>query len=183
MHIAFRSSLLLIVAAFSSVAAAPCNTAALSRLLVTGNVTTCRRDAGYDPTSMAMPADAQITAVCNSDACKKSISAMKEVAPDECTVGPIRMYANVINPLSQRCGINSTSEPTAGNAGPVAGNTSQPANGNMTGSAANTSEPNTRSNSSSPSPTATAGNGSTNALTIPMCAAIAALVAMVTLLL
>uniref|UniRef100_M4BE21 Elicitin n=1 Tax=Hyaloperonospora arabidopsidis (strain Emoy2) TaxID=559515 RepID=M4BE21_HYAAE len=180
MNIALGSALLLVVAAFSSIAAAPCNTVALSKLFVTGNVTLCRADPGYDPTSMALPTDAQITAVCNSDACKKSISAIKEVAPEECTVGPIRMYADVLNPLSERCGLSSGSRPDAGS---VAGNTSYPANTNTTGSAANISQPNARSNSSSPSPNAAASNEGADALTIPMFAAIAVLVAMVTLLL
>lgn len=199
MKITFSAALILSAAiAFAGVAAAPCNIAALSKLLVTGNVRTCQAESGYNPTSMAMPTDAQVTAVCSSNACKQSINAVKEVAPDECTIGPIHLYANVINPLSQRCGISSGSAGAAGSAGVsgsvrASGSGSGPSvgdvgslssSGSIPGSATkppvtSTPLPTTRPSSGSPSPTSAPGNGGAGVPTLSMCAAIAALATVV----
>ncbi|CAI5731347.1 unnamed protein product [Peronospora destructor] len=190
--------------AFVGVAAATCNTTALSELIMTENVSTCLADSGYSLTSMTMPSDAQITALCSSDACRESINTVKQVAPDECTIGSIRLYADVINPLSRRCDMKSGSATAAGSmsaagsgSGPMADNVGNgsladnatfPASASMAGSTMDqpttaTPQPNTRPTTRSPSPTPTsspaAGNGSTDAPTLSMCAAIAVLAAVV----
>ncbi|CAI5701527.1 hypothetical protein KXD40_002763 [Peronospora effusa] len=180
--------------AFVSVAAAPCNTTALAELTTTENVSTCSSDSGYSLTSMAMPSDAQITAFCNSDACQESLNAVKQVAPNECTIGSIRLYADVINPLSERCDMKSGSATAAGpmktGSGPMdddVGNATSPASACMAGSAmdqpnSTTPQPNTRPTTRSPSPNSSpvaAGNGGTDTPTLSMCAAIAVLATVV----
>ncbi|KAI9910018.1 hypothetical protein PsorP6_010605 [Peronosclerospora sorghi] len=99
-------------------AAAPCSTTALSQILMSGNVSTCQADSGYNITSLTMPTNSQVNRVCSSSAYMDSIDAVKQVAPDECTIGHVQLYANVINPVLQRCGVSTGS--TAGS-GSVSG--------------------------------------------------------------
>ncbi|CAH0522417.1 unnamed protein product [Peronospora belbahrii] len=193
MKTTFYSTLILSAAVvFVSVATAPCNTAALSQLTVTGNVRTCHADSGYSLTSLAIPRDAQITAICESDACKESINALKQVAPNECTIGPLRLYADVINPLSQRCGTNwGSGSLSAPGSGPMDGDVgSASACASMSGSAiyhphTSTPQPNTRPNSGPPSstPTPAPGNGGADAPTLSTCSATAVLATVVAALL
>ncbi|KAF4129326.1 Elicitin [Phytophthora infestans] len=110
MEITFATILLLHAAVyFGGVAAASCDTTALSKLLMNENVKTCRGDSGYNAASMTAATDAQVNAVCNSNACTEAMKALREVAPDECTIGPIRLYADIIDPLERRCGRKSGS--------------------------------------------------------------------------
>ena len=203
MKTTFGPALILSAAlAFMGVAATPCNTTALSQLAMTENVSTCRADSEYSVTSMAMPNDAQLTAICNSNACQESINAVKQISPDECTIGSIRLYADVINPLSERCDMTSDSATAAGSMsapgtsgsgpmaddvgnGSLAGNATVPANNGtaVDSPTATTPQPDTRPATRAPSPapasSPAAGNGSTDAPTLSMCAAIAVLTAVV----
>ncbi|KAL3660248.1 hypothetical protein V7S43_014777 [Phytophthora oleae] len=177
-------------------AAAPaCNTTALSQLLMNSQVRTCRSDSGYNPASLGPATDAQVTAVCNSNDCTQAINAVKQVAPNECTIGPVRLYADVIHPLEKRCGRGSGSASAAGSAG-VAGNgsVSGPGSGATVGSASApgsvagsagstvkppvTSKPRTASPHSD-SPSTSPGNRGHEAPTLSTFAAIAVLATVV----
>lgn len=124
--------LLFVAVAVVAASAAPCNTAALGKLLADGNVRACGADSGYNPTSTTMPTDAQVAAVCKSGACMKTIDAVKQVAPDECTIGPWRLHADMLDPISQRCSSLNGSGSVAGSAsannsvGTAAGSASAP---------------------------------------------------------
>lgn len=84
--------------------------------------------------SLEPPSDAQVTAVCNNNACMKSLGALKQVAPTECTIGPILLHANIIDPILQRCANKTRS---AGSAGSVSasGSGAGPSVGDVSGSA------------------------------------------------
>ncbi|KAI9912890.1 hypothetical protein PsorP6_005888 [Peronosclerospora sorghi] len=187
-------------------AAAPCNTTALSQILMSGNVSTCQAESGYNITSLTMPTNSQVNRVCSSSACMDSIDAVKQVAPDECTIGPVQLYANVINPVLQRCGVStgstagsgsvsgagSGSGPAAGDVGygSHAGNAGSVASGSMSGSrpmmkppGTNTSQPNAPPSSPRPAPSPAHRSGGADAPTLSMCAAIAVLAAAVAIIL
>ncbi|RLN67414.1 hypothetical protein BBJ28_00013096 [Nothophytophthora sp. Chile5] len=100
--------------AVASTGAAMCDIVALSRLLVNGNVTTCSRKTGYNLASLPAPTDAQISALCGSDTCMAAVTTVTQIAPHECTIGSLRLYADVIDPLKQRCGCASGSMSTVG---------------------------------------------------------------------
>ncbi|RLN91154.1 hypothetical protein BBJ28_00007589 [Nothophytophthora sp. Chile5] len=106
--------------AVASTGAAMCDIVALSRLLVNGNVTTCSRNTGYNLASLPAPTDAQISALCTSDACMGVVTTVTQIAPQECTIGSLRLYADVIDLLKQRCGRASGSMSAVGS-GPGSG--------------------------------------------------------------
>jgi hypothetical protein len=170
-----------VAAGFGGTAAAPCNTMALSKLLVTANVRTCGWQSGYNPTSMTIPSDAQIAAMCNSDECTQVIRAVKQAAPNECTIGPLQLYATVVDPVTRRCGdktggsasaSGSNSGPAAGDAGSTSGSVAANATAGSAAKAPATSAP--RSTTRPPSTTAPA-NGGADVPTLSSCAAVAVL--------
>ncbi|KAI9917541.1 hypothetical protein PsorP6_012341 [Peronosclerospora sorghi] len=154
-------------------AAAPCNTTALSQILMSGNVSTCQADSGYNITSLTMPTNSQVNRVCSSSACMDSIDAVKQVAPDECTIRPVQLYANVINPVLQRCGVStgstagsgsvsgagSGSGPAAGDVGygSHAGNAGSVASGSISGSRPMMKPPGTNTSQTNAPPQALLG--------------------------
>ncbi|ETL30377.1 hypothetical protein L916_16634 [Phytophthora nicotianae] len=109
------ATLLLLNAAvfFNGVAAAPCDTTAIAKLLINGNVQTCRADSGYNPASMTAATDAQVTAVCNSNACTEAMKALKQVAPEECTIGPLQALdlQSVDSPTTTKPPTNTPASP------------------------------------------------------------------------
>ncbi|KAI9911902.1 hypothetical protein PsorP6_009023 [Peronosclerospora sorghi] len=166
-------------------AAAPCNTTALSQILMSENVSTCQADSGYNITSLTMPTNSQVNRVCSSSACMDSIDAVKQVAPEECTIGPVQMYDNVINP-------GRGPRPAASDVGygSHAGNAGSVASGSMSGSrpmmkppGTNTSQPNAPPSSPRPAPSPAHRSGGADAPTLSMCAAIAVLAAAVAIIL
>ncbi|KAG7379986.1 hypothetical protein PHYPSEUDO_007895 [Phytophthora pseudosyringae] len=168
-------------------AAPPCNTSGLSQLVVNSNVRTCRSDSGYNPASMGPATDAQVTAVCSSNACTQALNDLKQVAPNECTIGPVRLYADAIDPLERRCGRNAGSASANGSVGDVG---SKSASGSVVGSAISsasagsttkspaTSAPPTASPRSG-SPSTAPGNGATSTSSLPAFAAVAVLATVV----
>ncbi|EGZ16660.1 elicitin [Phytophthora sojae] len=127
---------LCLAAAFGAAAAVapPCNGTAMTQLLGTGDVRACSAMFGNSSASLEPPSDAQVTAVCNNNACMKSLGALKQVAPTECTIGPILLHANIIDPILQRCANKTRS---AGSAGSVSasGSGAGPSVGDVSGSA------------------------------------------------
>lgn len=95
------------VAFIDGVTVAPCEMMALTKLLANQNVRSCRSDSGYNPASTLAATDAQITALCKSDACTRALDDFKGVAPNECTVGQVHLYADIIDPLERKCGRKS----------------------------------------------------------------------------
>ncbi|KAJ8535293.1 hypothetical protein ON010_g13445 [Phytophthora cinnamomi] len=207
-----KITIMLLCAAFGAAAAAPCNTTALSQLLVTGNVRTCRAESGYNPMSMTAPTNAQVSALCNSDACMKAIGEVKQVAPNECTIGPACLYANVIDPLMQRCGKKSGSVGAATGSVSASGSGAGPSVGDASGSgygsaplagdggSGSASSRSTYSGSATKSPgtsklrtnsparprtgsSTASGNGGPEAPTLSTCAAVVVLAVMVAALL
>ncbi|KAI9908326.1 hypothetical protein PsorP6_004210 [Peronosclerospora sorghi] len=117
-------------------------------------------------------------------------------------IGPVQMYANVTNPVLQRCGVStgslqvldsgSGSGPAVGDVGygSHAGNAGSVASGSMSGSrpmmkppGTNTSHPNAPPSSPRPAPSPAHRSGGADAPTLSMCAAIAVLAAAVAIIL
>lgn len=160
-----------VVGTFDKAAAvAPaCNTTELSKLLMNSQVRTCRSDSGYNPASLGPATDAQVTAVCNSNACTQAIDAVKQVAPNECTIGPVRLYADVIEPLEKRCGWASGSANGSAVNGSVSGPGSGPTVGSASapaGNAGSTAKSPATNKPRSDSPSATPGNAGIEAPTL-----------------
>ncbi|KAF1776562.1 Elicitin [Phytophthora cactorum] len=180
MKITLGTILLLNAAAFfGGIAAAPCDTTALSKLLMNENVKTCRADSGYNAASMTAATDAQVTAVCNSKACTEAMKTLKEVAPQECTIGPIRLYADVIDPLSNAV------EESRGSVGAGSANASAPGSGPSVGDVGSGSvakSPTTtkpRTNAPTSSPSTTPRNGGSDTFSLSAFGAVAVLATVV----
>ncbi|ETP34647.1 hypothetical protein F442_17059 [Phytophthora nicotianae P10297] len=174
MKITFATLLLLNAAVFfNGVTAAPCDTTAIAKLLINGNVQTCRADSGYNPASMTAATDAQVTAVCNSNACTEAMKALKQVAPEECTIGPVRLYADIIDPLERRCGRKFGAAGSAGSAG----NASAAGSGPAVGDSPTTTKPptNTPASPRTTPPSTTPANGGTDKSTLSAVGAAAVL--------
>ncbi|TDH70403.1 hypothetical protein CCR75_000375 [Bremia lactucae] len=174
------------VALIGTMAATPCDLTALSKLLVNQNVISCRADTGYNPASTTAVTDAQIAAVCSSNACTQAVNELKGVAPNECTIGPLRLYGDIINPLEQRCGRNTMTNATgsasasASGSGPMVGDVGS---ASVTGSAANSTtitkprtDPAATPRTEPPSPSPSPNNGGTDVSACSLAAATAALV-------
>ncbi|KAE9037780.1 hypothetical protein PR003_g6361 [Phytophthora rubi] len=204
--------LLCVAATFSAAAAAPCNTTSLSQILGTGNARACSVVLGNNLMAMANPTNAQLTAACKNNDCMKAIGAVKQVCPDECTIESIRLYANIIDPLTQGCGkkpgsagsvsaSGSGAGPSVGSvsasgsgAGPSVGSVSGSGSGPLVGDAGSsgsaakspaTSKPHTNkpAGSRAGSSSTAPHNGGANAPTLSTGAAVVVLAAVVTALL
>ncbi|CAH0518192.1 unnamed protein product [Peronospora belbahrii] len=80
-----------------------CDVTALQPLLVSPNTTTCSTNSNYVMSSMTTPTDLQMDIICTDPACQSVISQLMTVAPNECTLGPFSLYADLINPLNGHC--------------------------------------------------------------------------------
>ncbi|CAH0482373.1 unnamed protein product [Peronospora belbahrii] len=80
-----------------------CDVTALQPLLVSPNTTTCSTNSNYVMSSMKTPTDHQMDIICTDPACQSVISQLMTVAPNECTLGPFSLYADLIKPLNDHC--------------------------------------------------------------------------------
>eukprot|EP00644_Phytophthora_capsici_P014506 jgi/Phyca11/559703/estExt2_Genewise1.C_PHYCAscaffold_31039 len=93
--------------------AATCDTASVTALLTSTQVTSCASASGYSPSSLKTPTAAQIKTMCSNSACQEVLSDLTTMFPEECTVGTFALYADLITPVTAGCAGSSSSSTTA----------------------------------------------------------------------
>ncbi|KAG7376519.1 hypothetical protein PHYPSEUDO_013226 [Phytophthora pseudosyringae] len=110
------ASSLLAAAMAAVVRADTCDTASVTALLTSTEVTTCASASGYSPSSLTTPTSAEIKTMCSNTACQEVLSDLTTMFPTECTVGTFALYADLITPVTTGCS-GSSSSSTAASAG------------------------------------------------------------------
>ncbi|KAL4160950.1 hypothetical protein PRNP1_001508 [Phytophthora ramorum] len=113
----FASSLLAAAMAAALVRADTCDTASVTALLTSDDVTTCASDSGYSPSSLATPTDAEMEVMCTSTSCQSVLSDLTKMFVKECTVGTFALYADLITPVTTFCSSLSSSTSSSSSAG------------------------------------------------------------------
>ncbi|KAL3657804.1 hypothetical protein V7S43_017185 [Phytophthora oleae] len=93
--------------------AATCDTASVTALLTSTEVTSCASASGYSPSSLETPTAAEIKTMCSNSACQEVLSDLTTMFPEECTVGTFALYADLITPVTTGCSGSSSSSTAA----------------------------------------------------------------------
>ncbi|KAG6620362.1 elicitin-like protein [Phytophthora cinnamomi] len=119
----FASALIAATMTASVAHAATCDTASVTALLTSDEVTSCASDSGYSPSSLKTPTKAEMDIMCSDTACQTVLSDLTTMFPEECTVGTFALYADLITPVTSHCGSSTSSSSTAASASTSASST------------------------------------------------------------
>ncbi|POM79362.1 Elicitin [Phytophthora palmivora] len=106
------STLIAAAMAVASVRAATCDTASVTALLTSDEVTSCTSDSGYSPSTLQTPTTAEMKVMCSATSCQSVLSDLTTMFPEECTVGTFALYADLITPVTTYCSGSSSSSTT-----------------------------------------------------------------------